>query len=157
MVSVRPATWLEGRTCEHKPPQDAFCHALQSPETAAVFSPSLGVCLLLLIWGIAYSSPDLLLAAVVCTLKTGMGRRKHVRLFLAHLQIICTRALRCGACGCVRVCVREERRREREGEGKGEGERERERERGRGREKEGERERESEREGGREGKREIER
>ena len=31
---------------------DAFCHALQSLEAAAVFSPSLGVCLLLLIWGI---------------------------------------------------------------------------------------------------------
>ena len=102
MMSVRPTTWLEGRTCEHKPlpyflPQllDAFCHALQSLEAAAVFSPSLGVCLLLLIWGIApgielhrfrhrsqqlffqrhsglYSSPDLLLAAffLVCTLKT---------------------------------------------------------------------------------------
>ena len=52
MMSVRPATWLEG--CEHKPAVlDAFCHALQSPEAAAVFSPSLGVCLLLLIWGIA--------------------------------------------------------------------------------------------------------
>ena len=151
MVSVRPATWLEGRTCEHKPPQDAFCHALQSPETAAVFSPSLGVCLLLLIWGIAYSSPDLLLAAVVCTLKTGMGRRKHVRLFLAHLQIICTRALRCGACGCVRVCVREERRRERERE------KERESEKGREREGEGGRKRGRGRARGREGGRERER
>jgi len=32
---------------------DAFYHALQRPEAAVVFFPSLGFCLLLLIWGIA--------------------------------------------------------------------------------------------------------
>ena len=60
LMSVRPATWFQGRTCEHKPLPyfirsrfGSFHHALQSPEAAAVFSPSLGVGLLLLIWGIA--------------------------------------------------------------------------------------------------------
>ena len=160
MMSVRPATWLEG--CEHKPAVlDAFCHALQSPEAAAVFSPSLWVCLLLLIWGI---TPDIesgivpknffaggilvfthrlicsLQLSLVRALKKDMGRRKHVRLFLAHLQVICTRAPMCaGACACVCArALREERRI-----------REREREREREKERESEREREGGREGGR--------
>ena len=172
---MRPAAWLEGRTCEHTPllcfcaaVLDAFCHALQSPEAAAVFSPSLWVCVLLLIWGIApgielhrvrhrsqklfcrrhsslYPSPDLLLAAFPCLRAEGRhGKKKDVR--------ICTRAPICaGACVRACVCMREERRRER-GRGK---------RRGRARkgeqEREREKERESEREGGREGKREIER
>ena len=147
MMSVRPATWLEG--CEHKPAVlDAFCHALQSPEAAAVFSPSLGVCLLLLIWGI---TPDIesgivpknffaggilvfthrlicsLQLSLVRALKKDMGRRKHVRLFLAHLQVICTRAPMCAgarACVCVCACVergeKNKRKRERERECLGE-------------------------------------
>ena len=113
MMSMKPAIWLEGRICEHRllpcffrnpfarflP----FCHALQNPDVAAVFSPSPGVCLLLLIWGIApgielhrfrhrsqkflcrrhaglQSSPYLLLAAFPCLhTEDDMGRWKHVR------------------------------------------------------------------------------
>ena len=82
---------------------DAFCHALQSPEAAAVFSPSLGVCLLLLIWGIApgiklhrfrhrsqklfcrrhsglYLSPNLLLAAFFLHTKDRHGKKKACRI-----------------------------------------------------------------------------
>ena len=99
MMSMKPAIWLEGRICEHRllpcffrNPFACFlpfCHALQNPDVAAVFSPSPGVCLLLLIWGIApgielhrfrhrsqkflcrrhaglQSSPYLLLAAFPC-------------------------------------------------------------------------------------------
>ena len=125
--NMRPAAWLEGRTCEHTPllcfcaaVLDAFCHALQSPEAAAVFSPSLWVCVLLLIWGIApgielhrvrhrsqklfcrrhsslYPSPDLLLAAFPYLRAEGRhGKKKDVR--------ICTRAPICAG-ACVRACA----------------------------------------------------
>ena len=89
MIPMRPATWLDHCRAFSAIVLDAFCHALQSPQAAAVFSPSLGVCLLLLIWGIApgielhrfrhrsqkvfcwrhsglWSSSDLLLAAFAC-------------------------------------------------------------------------------------------
>ena len=65
--------------------------------------------------------------------------RKHVRLFLAHPQIICTPAPMCaGACVC--VCVREK------------GEKERERRRGKRKRRGRARKEEGEREGGEEGK-----
>ena len=88
---------------------DAFCHALQSPEAAAVFSPSLGVCLLLLIWGIApgietasrqASFPKTFLPeaflvfthrlicflqlSLVCALKAGHGKKKACTIIFLH-------------------------------------------------------------------------
>ena len=51
MMSVRPATWLSDTLASSHcrtfsaDVLDAFYHALQSPEAAAVFSPSPGVCL----------------------------------------------------------------------------------------------------------------
>jgi hypothetical protein len=55
MISMRSTTWFDHCPAFSVTVLDAFCHALQSPEAAAVFSPSLGIYLFLLIWGIAPS------------------------------------------------------------------------------------------------------
>jgi hypothetical protein len=103
MISMRSTTWFDHCPAFSVTVLDAFCHALQSPEAAAVFSPSLGVCLLLLIWGFApgiklhrfrhrsqklfcrrhsglYLSPNLLLAAFFLHTKDRHGKKKACRI-----------------------------------------------------------------------------
>ena len=113
---------------------DAFCHALQSLEAAAVFSPSLGACLLLLIWG---SAPGIELHCF---------RHRSQKLFCPNHGLYSSRDLLLAAFPLSAHSRHKGRatkgKREREREGEREGELERGREGGKGRDRKIERERE---------------
>ena len=127
MIPMRPATWLDHCRAFSAIVLDAFCHALQSPQAAAVFSPSLGVCLLLLIWGIApgielhrfrhrsqkvfcwrhsglWSSSDLLLAAFACLHAEYRHGKKNTCTIISCPSSSHLRAC-AHVCRCVSLCV----------------------------------------------------
>ena len=127
MILMRPATWLDHCRAFSATVLDAFCDALQSPQAAAVFSPSLGVCLLLLIWGIApgielhrfrhrsqkvfcwrhsglWSSSDLLLAAFACLHTEYRHGKKNTCTIISCPPSSHLRAC-AHVCRCVSLCV----------------------------------------------------